>query len=119
MENDLMDLIGGKTLNRLSYSNHPERKSLPLVYNPEHKEIIIIEGVVALSSTKIRESAHLKVFTTLLPETFLKRIKEYYDWRGQQGEEIENLVKKRELDEYQVIEKESKLADLIINTSGT
>jgi hypothetical protein len=41
----------------------------------------------------------------------------YYLWRGKTPEEIELLLKKRELDEYRLIEKESNLADLIINSS--
>jgi D,D-heptose 1,7-bisphosphate phosphatase len=117
--NDVKKLLTGQSLFLSSYSNHPERKPLPLEYNPEHAEVIIIEGVVALSSEMIRQSAHLKIFTTLGPELFRKRIDEYYRWRGKTAEETESLVKKRELDEYHLIEKESKLADLIINSSGS
>jgi hypothetical protein len=47
------------------------------------------------------------------------RIHEYYAWRGKSEEDTSELIKKRELDEYQLIEKESKLADLIINSSGS
>jgi uridine kinase len=115
IEPDIADLLNGRTLRLSSYSNHPERASIPLEFNPEHIEVIIIEGVVALSSENLRHSAHMKLFTTLSPETFRKRIDEYYDWRGRKAEETDLLFKKRELDEYQLIEKESKLADLIIN----
>ncbi len=117
MEKDIMHLFSGKTLTLSSYANHPERKSLPLQYNPERADIIIVEGVVALSSAVLRRQSHLKIFTTLNHEQFRKRIDDYYLWRSKSREEIELLVEKRELDEYQLIEKESKFADLIINSS--
>jgi D,D-heptose 1,7-bisphosphate phosphatase len=117
VEKDLSELLSGETLVRSSYSNHPERKPLPVEYNPAHADVIIIEGIVALSSRNIRQSAHLKIFTTLDQEQFRKRIHEYYLWRNKTEDEIDLLVKKRELDEYQLIEKESNLADLIINSS--
>jgi D,D-heptose 1,7-bisphosphate phosphatase len=119
LENDIKNLLAGQPLFLSSYSNHPERKPMPVEYTPEHADIVIIEGVVALSSEIIRQSAHLKIFTTLKPDLFRKRINEYYNWRGRHSEDIENLVKKRKMDEYQLIEKESKLADLIINSSGS
>jgi pantothenate kinase-related protein Tda10 len=40
---------------------------------------------------------------------------QYYRWRGQQEEEIKNKIEKRKTDEYQLIEKERKFADLVIN----
>ena len=119
LEKDIKNLRSGQALVLSSYSNHPERKPLPLEYNAGDSDIIIIEGVVALSSEIVRRSAHLKLFTTVNAEQFRKRIEEYYIWRSKTTEEIEVLVNKRELDEYQLIEKESKLADLIINSSGS
>jgi len=117
LENDIRNLLTGQPLLLSSYTNHPERKPLPVEYSLEHADIVIIEGVVALSSEIIRQSAQLKIFTTLTPDLFRKRIDEYYRWRGRTTEDIEDLVKKRKSDEYQLIEKESKLADLIINSS--
>jgi uridine kinase len=117
LEKDIKNLRSGQTLVLSSYSNHPERKPLPLEYTAGDSDIIIVEGVVALSSEIVRRSAQLKLFTTVNSEQFRKRIEEYYSWRNKTKEEIELLVNKRELDEYQLIEKESKLADLIINSS--
>lgn len=117
IEEDIKNLLSGQTLALTSYLNHPERKSLQLEYDPHMVEIIIIEGIVALSSPVIRRLAHLKIYTTVDPGQFRKRIYEYYTWRDKTAEEIDYLVKKREQDEYQLIEKESNLADLIINSS--
>jgi D,D-heptose 1,7-bisphosphate phosphatase len=117
LETDVKKLIRGHQLVVSSYANHPERKSQTIDYNPEQAEIIIIEGVVALSSEILRKAAHLKIFISIETELFVRRFNEYYKWRGISPEETALLMKKREVDEYQLIEKESKLADLIINSS--
>jgi|WetSurSiteA1Bulk_404760.scaffolds.fasta_scaffold00516_8 D,D-heptose 1,7-bisphosphate phosphatase len=119
IEKDMIRLISGHALERSTYANHPERKPVPLFYNPEGARIIIIEGVVALSSEIVRKSAMLKLFTQLDAVAFRRRIHDYYTWRGKYAGEIESLVEKREMDEYQVIEKESNLADMIINPTHT
>jgi D,D-heptose 1,7-bisphosphate phosphatase len=115
IEKDMKSLLSGKTLHLTTYANHPLRQPLPVEYNSRGIDIIIIEGVIALSSAYLRDSAHLKIFTTLPDETFRSRLFEYYSWRGKTAEEIITLVEKRKVDEYQLIEKESNLADLIIN----
>jgi uridine kinase len=74
-----------------------------------------VEGVVALSSPALRQMADLRLFTTLTPEAFMQRMEEYYTWRGRSLADTALLVEKRKTDEYQLIEKESKFADMIIN----
>jgi len=119
VENDLNQLFSGQPVTVSTYVNHPDRKSFDLLYDPDKTDIIIVEGIVALSSEVVRKSAHLKVFTTTDYGTFIHRIREYYNWRGKSAEDTAELIKKREQDEYQLIEKDSKLADLIINSAGT
>jgi D,D-heptose 1,7-bisphosphate phosphatase len=119
LKEDIQKIISGQRLMVTSYVNHPERKAVPVEYDPQSAEVIIIEGIVALSSENINKSSHMRIFTMLYPELFRERLLEYYAWRGNTAEETETLVEKRELDEYQIIEKESKLADLIINFSGS
>ena len=115
IETDLKKLIAGDTLYKTTYVNHPERNAQPLILNPQGVRVILVEGVVALSSPAIRELADLRLFTTLDPEVFMKRMEEYYTWRERSLADIALLVEKRKTDEYQLIEKESKFADMIIN----
>jgi D,D-heptose 1,7-bisphosphate phosphatase len=115
IESDLKSLIEGDTLYKTTYINHPERNALPLILNPQGVRIILVEGVVALSSPVLRELADLRLFTTLSRQAFMKRMEEYYTWRGKSKADTELLVEKRKTDEYQLIEKESKFADMIIN----
>jgi uridine kinase len=115
IESDLKKLIGGDMLYKTTYVNHPERDAQPLILNPQGVRIILVEGVVALSSPGIRRLADLRIFTTLYQAAFMKRMEEYYTWRGKSLADTALLVEKRKTDEYQLIEKESKFADMIIN----
>jgi len=114
---DLDNLLAGRKIRLLSYPNHPERKAQPLEYKFNNEDIIIIEGIVALSREELRDIADLKIFLKIDNSTFKDRIKEYYYWRGKNDDEIKLLLEKREKDEYQLIEKESKFADFVINSS--
>jgi D,D-heptose 1,7-bisphosphate phosphatase len=115
IETDLKNLIKGDTLYKTTYVNHPERNALPLILDPQGVSIILVEGVVALSSPGIRGLADLRLFTSLHQDVFLQRMEEYYSWRGKSSADTTLLVEKRKKDEYQLIEKESKFADMIIN----
>ena len=114
---DLAGLLAGRKIMLLSYPNHPERHAQPLEYKFNNEDIIIIEGIVALSKEELRNIPDLKIFLKIDDRTFKTRIKEYYYWRGKNDDEIKLLLEKREKDEYQLIEKESKFADFVINSS--
>jgi len=118
IEADMRKLFAGEAISVNTYVDHPERVTVPHVYTVKETDIVIIEGVVALSSGVIREMANLRLFTSLPPALLESRINEYYTWRGKTAAEIQDLVEKRKDDEYQLIEKESNLADMIINPSG-
>jgi histidinol-phosphate phosphatase family protein len=114
MKSDLEKLVRGNSIKTNSYPNHEERESLPLVYNPSRAEIIIIEGVVALSSPHFRNLYRKSIFVSTSAEEHQRRIKEYYLWRNKTEADIEALYQQRKSDEYDIIEKDRKLADLII-----
>jgi D,D-heptose 1,7-bisphosphate phosphatase len=119
IETDINRLLAGEKVSLTTYANHPDRVSLPLEYDPSDKDILLVEGVVALSSESIRSRADLRIFTRVPEETFLTRMHDYYLWRGRTEAEVAALVDKRKTDEYQIIEKESKFADMIINSSAS
>jgi D,D-heptose 1,7-bisphosphate phosphatase len=118
IEHDLERLFSGELISGSTYVNHPDRNALPLEYNPAGSDIILVEGVVALSSEQIRKHADLKIFTLVSEDVFFARMLDYYGWRGKTEAEIIGLVDKRKTDEYQIIEKESKFADMILNTAA-
>lgn len=119
IERDMKRLIAGESVTVNTYINHPERTTVPLVYTVKETDVVIVEGVVALSSAIVRDMADLRLFTSLPQDLFEARIYEYYTWRRKTTAEIQGLVEKRKDDEYQLIEKESNLADMIINFPGT
>jgi D,D-heptose 1,7-bisphosphate phosphatase len=119
IESDIRHLLKGESVNVSTYTDHPQMSSSEHTYVTRNAKILIIEGVVALSSEYIRSIADYKIFTTVELKTFSQRVHKYYAWRGKTPGETDLLIQKRETDEYQLIEKESKLADLIINSAGT
>jgi len=114
---DLQKIMEGQKVKLHSYPHHPERQAQPLEYMFNNEDIIIIEGIIALSREKLRNMSGLKIFMQTDRQTFTTRIKEYYYWRGKNDSEINLLLEKRREDEYKLIEKESKFADFVINAS--
>ncbi len=119
LEKDIESLFKGEKIQLSSYPNHPERDVESVEYFYKDEEVVIIEGVVALSSEKIRNLAHTKIFIKTDTALQKERIYDYYNWRGKEKADIEQLFEKRTQDEYSIIEKESKLADFIINPKNT
>ena len=115
MAGDIQRLIAGDTINVSTYANHPERDSQSLEYSCKDFDVLILDGIVALSHDSLRRIADYKIFMEIPESVFIRRFMQYYRWRGQQEEEIKNKIEKRKTDEYQLIEKERKFADLVIN----
>ncbi len=116
---DLDTFFKGDKIGLLSYPNHPDREAQPVEYHYTGEDVVIIEGIVALSSESLRDKSHLKVFMETDTALQKERIINYYTWRGREQADIEQLFEKRTRDEYSLIEKESKLADFIINANKT
>lgn len=111
---DIKRLTEGCEVSVNYYPNHTERKSDIIHYKPEGKNIIIIEGVVALSSETIRSVYQKRIFVTTNDDTRRKRFDNYYTWRGKSKTEIDAIYQSRIEDEYKLIEKDRKFADLVI-----
>ncbi len=115
IEQDITDILNGKTVTLPGYANHPVRKSSPVNYNFRQEDIILIDGIVALGIFTLRKITDIKIYMDLEEDLLQERLRKYYTWRRKEIEEIENLYQKRKLDEYQLIEKDRKFADFIIN----
>jgi histidinol-phosphate phosphatase family protein len=118
IETDIQKILAGIEVEMKTYANHPDRKPDDITYLYKGEDIIFIEGVVALSSEIIRSISHLKVFTGIDKEQHMERIKKYYLWRGKKIPEIKKLYKQRLTDEYLFIEKDSKFADIVVNSTA-
>ena len=115
--NDMQKILERQKVSLHSYPHHPERQAQSMEYMFNNEDIIIIEGIVALSREELRNMSDLKIFMQTDRQIFTARIKEYYYWRGKNDSEINLLLEKRSADEYKLIEKESKFADFVINSS--
>lgn len=115
MADEITRLMEGETIELSTYANHPERSSLPLEYSCGDSDVMILDGVVALSHDALRRLADYKIFMEIPEPAFIVRFLQYYRWRGQHEKEILEKLEKRKSDEYQLIEKERKFADLVIN----
>jgi histidinol-phosphate phosphatase family protein len=118
IETDIRKIMGGTRIQMDTYANHPDRKSVSLNYQYERQDIIIIEGVVALSSEVIRNISDIKIFVEINAAKQFERFTKYYQWRGRNISDIEKLYRQRTGDEYGIIEKDTKFADIVI-TSAT
>jgi histidinol-phosphate phosphatase family protein len=115
MVTDIGRMLSGETILVHTYANHHERQSHPLQYSTRDYNVIILDGIVALSHEFLRNISDFKIFMEIPEEIFCPRFIRYYRWRGKSAEEARALMEKRKSDEYQLIEKESKFADLVIN----
>jgi histidinol-phosphate phosphatase family protein len=112
---DISRMLSGETISVFTYANHPERQSFPVQYSAKDHQVIILDGIVALSHEFLRNVSDFRIFLEIPEEIFYSRFIQYYRWRGKSLEEARALMEKRKSDEYQLIEKESKFADLVIN----
>lgn len=88
-----------------------------ITYTKDGFDIIIIEGVVALSSEVIRKNSDIKIFCENDETVFHSRFAKFYEWKGLSDNEIKNIYSKRSKDEYSLILKDKCHADIIINSA--
>lgn len=119
IETDIQQILAGINKRVPAYPAHPERTPGYIDYQYSGQDIIIIEGVVALSSEILRNLAFTTLYVDVDAREHEQRIYEYYTWRGKNKAEIENLYRERLEDEYNLIEKELKLADLVVKSANS
>jgi len=98
-------------------SSKPTEESLKLKLLEEG--VIIIDGVVALSSEAIRNISDIKIFCDIDNTLLKKRIVSFYQWKGYNNAAIESLLRDRKNDEYDLIKQDSACADIIVKTKGS
>lgn len=119
MTADLKQLIAGEPVQLSAYANHPERQSYPLEYTVKGHDVLILDGIVALSHDFLRRLSDFRIFMEIPEDAFRERFIQYYRWRGMREADALQLMEKRKSDEYLLIEKERKFADIVINPFST
>ncbi len=83
------------------------------VYSIKTEDVIILEGVPALSAGGIRKFADLKIYCDISAGLLRRRVMRYYLWKGMGRAEAGNLYKSRIKDEYELIKKDKIHADIV------
>jgi len=77
-------------------------------------DIIIVEGVVALSSEQLRNLYDHKLFIDIDYSTQEKRVRELYTQRKYEQKEIDQIIKTRLDDEFVLIDKDRVFANCVV-----
>lgn len=111
---DLTNLIKGQKVTAPGYSIDPMADKEKVIYDPTECDIVILDGVVALSMPEVRDLLQLKIFVSIDAELHKQRFFDYYQWRGKTENEIFCLYRSRLLDENKMIDRHVDFADIIL-----
>jgi histidinol-phosphate phosphatase family protein len=112
LQADLKAILKGQKVTAHGYRRHPARTELPTDYLLSGQSVIILEGIVALSTPELRALADLKVFKSIDEKLLKSRFTTFYNWKGYSPEAIEKLYAERKPTEYDIIAKDVTFADL-------
>jgi histidinol-phosphate phosphatase family protein len=113
---DIQALMQGATLEMTTYMHHPESKGEKVLYQipQDKKQMVIIEGVVAISMPQLRGISSCKIFRALSPEKLRQRFIKFYTWKGYDMDYIEKVYAKRKADEYDLIDEDAEFAHILV-----
>lgn len=114
IENDIKQLLSGKSIIANGYKRHPEREAVAIEYQYSNQDVIIIEGIVGLGSEYIREVSDVTLFKEVGSDVLKERLHTFYKWKEYSDEDFEALYAMRKPIEYDIIEKHRTLADIIV-----
>jgi uridine kinase len=109
---DLEAILHGKEVTASGYARHPLRTVQAVDYRLENHDIVILEGIVAISTPVLRSLADLKIFKRIDEESLKSRISTFYGWKGFSEEQIEKLFAERKPTEYDIIAGHVTFADI-------
>ncbi|MEM3585181.1 MAG: HAD-IIIA family hydrolase [Candidatus Woesearchaeota archaeon] len=115
IEEEIQKVLAGDSIRIRPYNALSREKSEgEKEYFLSGEDVIIIEGVVALSSEFLRSKYDLRVFCKEEKGKFIKRVCNFYRWKGLSEGEIQRILDQRFKDEYPYIENEEVFADLVV-----
>lgn len=114
LEQDVKSILNGTEVTVDAYIPHHDRKASKKTYAYKNEDVILIEGVVALSSEMLRELSDIKIFKDISSFMLKARLQRYYNWKEYNKADFESLFAKREKDEYEKIDNDRFFADLVV-----
>lgn len=115
LEADVQAIIAGETVQLKPYAPLPGKAIDQKEYRYQDEDFIIVEGVVALATEYLRQSAHYKIFMEISPEEHWRRFKDFYEWKGYEAKTLQSLYDKRSAGEYAEVATHKKYADYRIS----
>lgn len=114
---DMQRLFDGDTVTLAKYDPKTRARSGEnLSYRLDDADIVIVDGIVALSSAELRALADCKLFCDIEERLHKERVRRYYSWKGLGQAEINDVFKSRQQDEYPVINQDIRYADIVIES---
>ncbi|MDX5447025.1 MAG: HAD-IIIA family hydrolase [Bacteroidota bacterium] len=114
LEEDIPRILRGEKVTAPGYRRHPEWEVPAVDYIYDHQPVVIIDGVVGLSSPALRALADIKIFKSIDKEQLHERFTRFYEWKGFEKEEIESLFSTRDHQEYSIIAEHEAYADIVL-----
>lgn len=114
IQEDLQQLLHGEKIQVNGYARHLLRKPVPASYQYNGEQVILVEGVVALTIPLLQTQAHLKLFKSISKVELEYRIRRFYKWKGYDESSVQKLWEERSKTEYTLIENSSVHAHRII-----
>ena len=116
IQSDLSSILEGQRVELQGYRRHPDRPSVPVCYQYEGQQVILVEGILALADAEWRKKAYLKIFTHCDRTVHEERIKTFYRWKGHTDDSIDQQYQQRLVNEYEVVDQMALHADILHST---
>lgn len=115
IEEDFKRFFNGERLRLKKYNPLKRAKSEEeVIYYFDRSDILLIDGVVSLAVSFLKNSSHLRVFFHIDEQRWKERFFNFYRWKGLSEIEIEELYRKRKKDEFELINCYKECSDIII-----
>jgi histidinol-phosphate phosphatase family protein len=110
---DIEKILAGEPVSLDAYSAATRERGSTVQYDLGDASAVVIEGVVALASERLRELANVKVHLHIHRDLLEARVRTYYRWKGLAPKAIEALLESRWQDEYPPISESERFADFV------
>lgn len=112
---DVQKIVKGERVRVRGYAHHPDSSFDEIFYQVpvDKKQVMIIEGVVALSWPQLRGISRCKIFRHIDADELKSRFTRFYQWKGYDAAFINQLYLKRKIDEYDIIDEDCEFAHII------
>jgi histidinol-phosphate phosphatase family protein len=91
-----------------------KRRPETIGFQLRRDEGLIVEGAVALDIPKLRKKSDYAIYLGIPDSVRRERFLDFYSYKELPSEQIQNLFEKRERDEFPIIKKTKRFADLLI-----